>query len=185
MSTRAKDFTGYKFGILTAIKRVADYVQENGVKRVRWECLCQCGNITNVLVGNMNNKSTKSCGCLNHKPTNQKHGGRYSKAYGSWRAMKRRCYDESNKVYHNYGGRGIKVCDRWLNSFENFYKDMGERPSKNHSIDRIDVNGNYTPENCRWATMTEQQCNKRNNKYVDFNGESISLSEYCRRKNLI
>lgn len=130
----------------------------------------------------MNEKSTKSCGCLNHKPKNLIHGGRYKKSYGSWRAMKRRCYETSNNVYQNYGGRGIKVCDRWLESFENFYTDMGDCP-EGYSLDRLDVNRDYTPENCRWATSTEQNCNRRDNIKV---GEAkISLSQYCRENGLI
>ena len=178
---RGKDYTNKKFGNLTAIRRVDDYIQTNGIRRVRWECRCICGNLTYVLSGNMNEKPTKSCGCLNHKPKSLTHGGRYKKSYGSWRAMKRRCYETSNKVYHNYGGRGIKVCERWLESFENFYNDMGDCP-KGYSLDRIDVNGDYTPKNCRWATITEQNCNRRDNIKV---GESkLSLSQYCRENGL-
>ena len=90
--------------------------------------------------------------------------------------MKHRCLNPNAKKYADYGGRGIKICDRWLESFENFYRDMGERPSKKHSIDRIDNNGNYCPENCRWVTMKEQARNKRTNRTMLYNGKKICVS---------
>lgn len=172
-----------KFGRLTVIRRLSNHIQPNGSSKTNWECLCECGNIKSVLTTNLKSGNVKSCGCLNKESTNTIHGKRYSKAYGSWRAMKRRCYEHTNNVYHNYGGRGIKVCDRWLNSFQNFYEDMGDRPSKEYSLDRVNVNGDYTPENCRWATSTEQNCNRRDNIKVGEN--KISLSQYCRENNLI
>lgn len=89
------------------------------------------------------------------------HGMSNTPEYKAWFEMKRRCYNKNRKGYKNYGGRGIKVCDRWLESFENFYEDMGDRPSPNHSLDRIDVNGNYEPSNCKWSDRTEQNYNQR------------------------
>lgn len=94
--------------------------------------------------------------------------------------MKQRCYDPNCLAYIHYGGRGIKMCDRWLDSFENFYADMGARPSQDHSIDRIDVNGDYCPENCKWSTRIEQQRNKRNNVFLSFNGETHCVSEWAK-----
>ena len=163
MNSRIKDYTGFKYENLTVISMDGFHITKSGNKHTKWKCKCSCGNFTSILVGSIG--KTKSCGCLNHKPKNLIHGGRYSKAYSSWRSMKRRCYQETNKVFHNYGGRGIKVCDRWLESFENFYNDMGNCPN-NYSLDRIDSNGNYTPENCRWSTNIEQQRNKRSNKII-------------------
>lgn len=104
--------------------------------------------------------------------------------YKAWLSMKSRCYYEDNIGYKNYGGRGIKVCDSWLNSFENFIKDMGDKPSLEYSLDRINVNGDYSKENCRWATKLEQSNNKRNNHNVVYKSKKISLSELSRQCNI-
>lgn len=98
--------------------------------------------------------------------------------------MKNRCTNPEVQSYPDYGGRGIKICDRWLNSFENFYEDMGERPSNQHSIDRIDNNGDYEPSNCRWATRTEQNNNKRNIVRLTFNGKEQTLLEWSKELNI-
>lgn len=99
--------------------------------------------------------------------------------YRSWRSMKTRCYNPNRPEYAHYGGRGIVVCDEWKNDFLAFYRDMGTRPSKLHSIDRIDVNGNYGPGNCRWATPWEQNRNQRTNKWVNWHGRTLLLEELC------
>lgn len=98
--------------------------------------------------------------------------------HNSWVAMKQRCYYKGYRRYDRYGGRGIKVCDSWLESFENFYNDMGPKPSPKHSLDRIDTNGNYCPENCRWATKKEQARNRRNTKLITHNGRTASIPEW-------
>jgi len=108
---------------------------------------------------------------------NKKHGMVDSLEYKSWSMMKVRCTNKRNAAYPRYGGRGIKICKRWF-SFENFFADMGRRPSAKHSLDRIDNNGDYTPNNCRWATAFEQGKNKRNNKIITFNGKSKCISEW-------
>ena len=97
----------------------------------------------------------------------------------SYHSMKQRCYNEKCKDYYLYGGRGIKVCDRWLESFENFLEDMGDRPSKNHSIDRIDVNGDYSPKNCRWADNKTQMRNRKNTKIINYKGLVKPISQFC------
>lgn len=109
---------------------------------------------------------------------NKKHGMSSSKEYRSWQGMKRRTTDPKNSSYNRYGARGITVCDRWLNSFDNFLEDMGERPD-GYEIDRIDNNGNYSPENCRWVTPKENRRNRRSSKFIEFNGEIKNLSAWA------
>jgi hypothetical protein len=129
-----------------------------------WKCKCSCGNEVAVLSGNLKKGNSKSCGCKSSRKTLRErmliHGKSKTKTYNSWRAMKDRCYCVSHKEYKRYGAVGITVCDRWKNSFENFFNDMNERPA-NHSLDRINPYGNYEPENCRWATHKEQANNKK------------------------
>lgn len=107
-----------------------------------------------------------------------KHGMTHTKTYNSWVAMKNRCYNPKNDRYNNYGGRGIKVCERWM-SFENFYKDMGERP-KNTTLDRIDINGNYEPSNCKWSDSITQYRNMTKSHHITFRGRTMILSDWAR-----
>ena len=132
-----------------------------------------------------------SCGCLQKEIStarvvkyNTKHGRHRTPEYNSWQGMKARCYTKTNPKYKDYGARGIKVCDRWLNSFENFLADMGEKPSPKHSIDRIDVNGDYCPENCRWATIEEQQNNMRKSLRITHNGRTQTITQWCEELNV-
>jgi hypothetical protein len=150
-----------KYGLLTLINEVEPLYNK---KVRRFLCKCECGNEKIIHLTNLNNGSTKSCGCLNKllvSKRNKTHGDSTSQEYATWKRMKRRCDYEKGNRWEHYGGRGIKVCNRWLNSYENFLQDMGRKPSPQHSIDRINPDGNYEPSNCRWATSKQQANNKR------------------------
>lgn len=158
------DLTGVKFGRLS----VLGLTERGKNKAIRWLCLCDCGKEKTVDTGRLKSGQTKSCGCYQkemaskaNKTHGHKVGGVVSPEYTTWQNMKCRCYDTKDKYYELYGGRGITVCDRWLESFENFYEDMGDKPSNQHSIDRIEVDGNYEPANCKWATKSIQAINQR------------------------
>jgi hypothetical protein len=167
-----QDLTGMKFNMLLVIGFIGRIGSNN-----QWECLCDCGNKKIIAAGNLKNNHTTSCGCFHKEQTSKKsktHGLTKSNEYQVWAGMKSRCSDLNNS---KYGGRGIKVCERWINSFENFLNDMGFRPSKNHSIERIDVNGDYEPSNCKWATVEEQSWNKRNTRSTILDNQKKSLIE--------
>lgn len=168
---------GDRFGRLTVVA----FVGVNRHRKREWLCKCECGNMVNVTTGHLLSGHSTSCGCTRLqnsikaiKIANTKHGMKKTKEYCAWAEMKQRCYNSNNAKYKNYGARGIKVCERWLHSFENFYADMGEMPN-GCSIDRIDVNGNYSPENCRWVDQKTQQNNRRNNTKITFNGVTETL----------
>jgi hypothetical protein len=173
---------GLRFGKLIVLRRVLPEVG-----RSRFVCVCDCGVFYVGLGTDIKSGNTTSCGCFKReigRTSNLKHGASREDsrtgAYRSWATMKSRCYNEDNNRFDIYGGRGIKVCDRWLSSFENFLADMGERPD-GHSLDRIDVNGDYTPENCRWASSHEQARNQRTNVWYLFEGERMIQADVARK----
>jgi hypothetical protein len=143
---------------------------------------CECGNRFNAVIYEVKSLHTRSCGCIHSKQVaerNFRHGLAKTVEHTLWNNMKQRCNNPNFKNYHLWGGRGIKVCDRWLESFENFLEDMGKQPAKRMGIDRIDNNKGYSPENCRWASHKTQNNNKRNNKIIEYNGKSQTLMMWC------
>lgn len=243
-----KDLTGQRFGKLTVIKRVDDYVSEKGRREKRWECQCDCGNTTIVKEARLNENGTKSCGCLRLlkgnfiditgqkfgrltvieiagrnkgrimwrckcdcgneaiipsyyirtgaskscgclikengekiAPKVTKHGGTHTRIYRIYCGMKERCCNPTCDAYHHYGGRGIKICDEWLgeNGFKTFREwALSHGYEENLSIDRIDNDGDYCPENCRWVDVKTQSNNKRDNIYLEYNGEVHTAIEW-------
>lgn len=162
---------------------VNDIAGRDNRGEVLWRCKCDCGNTIIALSSNLRrNNHTMSCGCYKKeilKTVNKTHGMSKSSIYSIWCAMKRRCYQEKSKDYTDYGARGITVCDEWKNNFENFYEwAIRNGYEKGLSIDRINVNGNYEPSNCRWATLKEQANNKRNNHLIEYNGEAHTMKEW-------
>ena len=172
------DLTGQTFGKLTVLhegQRITRKVTR--VIHVRqWVCRCQCGVVTTVRHRNLQGGRVRSCGCSHFT-----HGQTGTPEYLIWHAMKQRCMNPRSPQYPNYGGRGIAVCDRWQQSYLIFLGDMGERPSKKHSLDRIDNDGPYSPDNCRWGTREQQNNNKRTNRFLIFHGETLTISQWARR----
>ncbi len=178
------DLHGRRFGRLEVIAR---HVENSRHQKAQWECLCDCGTTKVIDSGSLVSGKTLSCGCYHRERTAEvgrsivTHGMKNSSEYNVWNHMRQRCNNPNNISYSNYGGRGITVCDRWLNSFEAFYADMGPRPSAEHSIERRDVNGHYEPSNCYWATNDIQQNNRRNNVHYEFEGDKLTAAQISRR----
>ena len=168
-----------RYGRLLVINELPRHTVPSGVKIRKFLCKCECGQELDVFMSSLRSGHTKSCGCLN-KEIISSHGMTGTREYASWNAMHGRCNNLKSKDYKNWGGRGIEVCDSW-NSFENFYKDMGDKPTPNHSIERINNDGNYCKENCRWATKKEQQRNHRGNKVLSFEGLSLTVAEWVEK----
>lgn len=182
--SRAEDLSGRRFGRLTAIARV----ENTPGGRARWICECDCGGSKAVASAELKKGRTSSCGCLAQEQRvnaarRQCHSHSRSampRERKSWYMMLDRCYKPSHKSYHQYGGLGITVCDRWRESFEAFVEDMGRRPA-GMSLDRIDPCGNYEPGNCKWSSATEQANNKRNSVIIHHDGKSLTVAQWSRR----
>lgn len=184
------DLTGLKFGRLTVVGREG----KTKYGAACWLCKCECGNNTIVIGDELRKGSTRSCGCLakeltsnrmkNREPHNKSHGKAGTRIYKEWIEMKRRCTNTKDTCYKRYGARGIKVCEEWLISFEAFYNDVSKLPhfgEKGYSLDRIDNNGNYEPNNVRWADSKTQANNRRNCCYISYKGEQLTIKQLAER----
>lgn len=172
---KVKDITGQIYGKLTVIEPA--YKGKDGAQK--WRCKCECGNETVVDGRNLRSGQTKSCGCLKSVSHTVVHGMTNSREWRSWMRMRARCLNSNSKDYERYGGRGIKICRQWENDFARFYDDMGKCPN-GFTLDRIDVNGDYTPDNCRWADTITQNNNKRNNVYLELYGKRKTITQWAK-----
>lgn len=181
-----ENLIGNTYGRLTVISPAEKKVLPSGAKIAMWLCKCSCGNTKAVSAYNLKIGKTKSCGCLNSELSRErrlKHSGTLNgtreRLYDIWRAMKERCNNPKNISYHNYGGRGVRVCDFWENDYPCFKSWAIENGySDEMSIDRIDVSGNYEPSNCRWATRKQQNNNTRHNTFISAFGKTLTLSQW-------
>lgn len=171
------DITGLRFGRLIAIKKNG-FHQSPSRKHILWECKCDCGNVITTKLNTLRNGNVKSCGCLHKEGNNKTHNQSKTREYNIWGSIKQRCLNKNHSDYINYGGRGITICNEWIDSFETFIKDMGNCPI-GFSIDRIDNSKGYSKENCRWANNYMQSRNKRNNRYYELNGKIQVLQDWA------
>lgn len=175
------DLSAQRFGRILVLNRAP-----NVNRRAHWDCICDCGKTLVIRGNSLRNGNTRSCGCLASdllRRRSFRHGRTHSKAYSSWHHMKTRCYNSNYKWFYDYGGRGIRVCDEWLNSFQAFLQAMGD-PPEGTSLDRIDVNGNYEPGNCRWSSPMEQANNKRCNAIIATAQGLFTIKEFAVAMNL-
>lgn len=184
-----ENLIGKKFGRLTVISESFRGFAKKTSRQSRTyaNVKCECGKTKRVQIYYLKNKHTTSCGCVQVEITQARsitHGSSNTPEYRAWAALKRRCLNKNRKEYLNYGGRGIIVCKRWINSFEKFYKDMGKRPSPKLTVERVNNNGNYEPSNCVWDTKTAQARNRRTTKWLKCNGERGLLSDWAKKLNI-
>lgn len=176
------DLTGHRYGKLLAIEPAGF-----SGRRPLWRCVCVCGKEKIASAQSLRAGKTISCGCAyaeagaRRAPQQRKHGMAESPEYATWCRIKDRCLNQNNPKYERYGARGIVVCERWVQSFDNFYSDMGKRPSDKHSIDRVNNDGPYSPDNCRWAAPQEQARNKSNNRWLTAAGVTETLTWWAAR----
>lgn len=182
---KAIDMTGFEFERFKVVKRE----KTNKDNRAMWQCLCTCGNYFVASGKAIRSGNVSSCGCFRKYTAastgrnNATHGETNSRLYNIWRGMKQRCYNENSDAYDHYGRRGIVICEEWKTSFESFYKWAFNNGYKdNLTIDRINVNGNYEPSNCRWETTREQNRNKQHTVYVEYHGELMTVSDIAEIK---
>lgn len=180
-----RDLSGKVFGKLTVLRRVSNIYGKSGT----WVCQCECGKTTELATGRLTSGHTKSCGCLKAEAARSraKHNaaanGKMTNEYRVWIEMKQRCYNPNCNRFYTHGARGITVCEKWRDSFVAFMEDMRPRP-EGLALERRDNDGNYTPENCYWATRTEQARNRQNTVRATLNGETKPVSQWCEELDL-
>lgn len=177
-----KQLAGQRFGRVLVEERVS---LPGECSSVRWRCKCDCGTTFITTTAHLTNSTapTRSCGCLrkeNALKANTKHGQHKSPEYQVWENIIQRCTNPKHPKFHNHGGRGITVCDRWRNSFSDFLSDVGPRPTPRHTIERRNNDLGYEPDNCYWATYAEQNRNRRNNRYVTLDGKTLVLEDWAK-----
>lgn len=177
-----KNLIGHSFGRLT----VRSFAGMKGSRGAAWICDCDCGEERVILAVSLIGGNTASCGCLSSdavKTRNHRHGfaarGKKPPEYYAWQHMIARCYRPTSHHYHRYGGRGIVVCDKWKRDFNAFYRDMGPRPTSQHQIDRINNDGNYEPDNCRWAVRTVNCRNRSTNRILTLGDKSLCIADWA------
>lgn len=179
---RFMDLTGERFGRLTVL-----YSVDTTRNATLWHCRCDCGVEKNVTAGKLRSGNTRSCGCLRRElltESNRKHDMSHTRLYDIWQNMKRRCDDAKNPKYKNYGARGIKVCDEWYDSKVFFEWALANGYRDDLTIDRIDVNQGYSPQNCRWADKATQSLNRTDNRYLTYNGKTQTIKEWSDEFNI-
>lgn len=175
--SRIKDITGKHFGKLTAVRFTGDKCSNGDYL---WECQCDCGGTVITSIGRLNSGKTNSCGCLHKESARKKdnyHGLQKTRAYKAWAKIKERCYNPNDASYKDYGAVGVTMWEGWKDNFVKFYEDLGESPTKNHSVDRIDANKGYYPDNCRWANQFVQARNRRKKRVTSSNYKGVSFDE--------
>lgn len=184
MSHNFVDLMGQTFGRLTVVERA----ENNKQGKARWRCVCECGGTKTVVGTDLTWGKTRSCGCLQKQTVaklgkmSSTHNETKTRLYILWGAMKERCYTPSCTAYRTYGAKGIRVCKEWLESYEAFRNwALSHGYTDNLTLDRIDFNGDYCPENCRWVTMKEQQNNKRSNRFIEYQGLSLTTAQWAEK----
>ena len=183
-------FIGKKFGKLTVVRKALPSEYKVNNKRSCWWCICDCGNPNEIIVLEelLKNNHVTSCGCKQHTEHHVKHNLSKTRLYNIWTKMKQRCFNKNNKDYCNYGGRGITICEEWIdpnNGFINFYNwAINNGYKENLTIERIDVNGNYEPKNCTWILNEEQANNRRTTNWLLINGERLNVTQAAKKFNV-
>ncbi len=177
---RKHDLAGRRFGRLLVCDRAANVVNASGQQVIVWNCVCDCGTRKQIRTNTIIHHGVDSCGCGTAQKlsaVHRTHGLSGTPEHRAWKEMRGRCLNPTYKQFADYGGRGIGVCREWLDSFAAFLAHIGPRPSPRHSLDRIDVNGNYEPGNVRWATRLVQNNNKRTNLQLSVKGETLTVRD--------